>query len=153
MGTEPLPEMLPIPIRQKLSPPVAMERDGRCLRRHSNVRVPWTTSLRGSESLHYSSPHSAVLGSSISEAETRQVWLTSPVNSHGRVLPPYSQAIPFYVVLLRCPLVRDVAVSPTFSQVLPIFSGSSQSTSNHYTSFTKRKTESQKGPRSHPQWP
>lgn len=31
-------EMLPIPIRQKLSPLVAMERDGRCLRRHSNVR-------------------------------------------------------------------------------------------------------------------
>lgn len=31
VGTEPLSEMLPTPIRQKLSPPVAMERDGRCL--------------------------------------------------------------------------------------------------------------------------
>lgn len=72
MGTEPLPEMLPIPIRQKLSPLVAMERHGRCLRLHSNVRVLRTTRLRGSESL-YSSPRSAVLGSSISEAETQQV--------------------------------------------------------------------------------
>lgn len=27
VGTEPLSEMLPTPIRQKLSPPVAMERD------------------------------------------------------------------------------------------------------------------------------
>lgn len=89
MGPEPLPEMLPIPIRQKLSPLVAMERDGRCLRRHSNVRVPRTTRLRGSESL-YSSPYSAVLGSSVSETETRQVWLTSPVSNLGKVLPPYS---------------------------------------------------------------
>lgn len=104
MGTEPLPEMLPISIHQKLSPPVAMERDGRCLRLHSNVPVPRTTRLWGSESL-CSSPRSAVLGSFISQAETWQVWLTSPINNLGRVLPPYSLAIPFYVVLLRCPLV------------------------------------------------
>lgn len=90
--------------------------------RHSNVRVPRTAKLRGSESLLYSSPRSAVLGSYISKAQTRKVWLTSPVNSLCRVLLPYSQTTPFYVVLLRCPLVWHVAVSPTFSQTLPIYS-------------------------------
>lgn len=125
VGTEPLSEMLPTPIRQKLSPPVAMERDSAASSRHSNVRVPRTARLRGSESLLYSSPRSAVLGSYISKAQTRKVWLTS-VNSLCRVLPPYSQAIPFLCCVIAMPTCVACGSFPNvFTSTTYIFPGSS----------------------------
>lgn len=123
MGTERPLEVPPVPIHQKLSPPVAMERDGRCL------PSPWQRAgtadrrIAGLGKTFCSSQCRTAGGSSASETGTWGKW----TNFSLQEPQPLSSRPPPVVLLsgrrlsVSLPLVWQVAAYPALSQTLSLY--------------------------------